>query len=85
MPSPATDVHVEIVAAVDAYRVDANVAHLLDRIELESELEVNSAFARFKELADLATTHWDLVIEGLSETDIVRRMTILISAWSGGI
>ena len=33
-PMPTSmDVHAEIAAAVDAYRADANIAHLLDRIE----------------------------------------------------
>ena len=33
MTAPTVDVHSEIAAAVDAYRVDANIASLLARIE----------------------------------------------------
>jgi phosphohistidine swiveling domain-containing protein/uncharacterized protein with GYD domain len=36
-----------------------------------------TAHRRFKELADLAATQWDPTIDGLSETDIVRRMDTL--------
>lgn len=87
MPSPATDVHVEIVAAVDAYRVDANVAHLLDRIERAARMAdpdaLASAVEPFRTMPEVAGPAYEHIVA--AKPDDARALVILADAyWLSG-
>jgi hypothetical protein len=87
MPAPAVDVHSEIAAAVEAYRLDANIAHLLDRIEHASrgtDPEVlASAVEPFRDMPEVAGPAYERIVAARPAD--ARAIVILANAyWLAG-
>ena len=87
MPAHVVDVHSEIAAAVEAYRLDANIAHLLDRIEHASrgaDPEVlASAVEPFRDMPEVAGPAYERIVA--SRPDDARALVILANAyWLAG-
>jgi tetratricopeptide (TPR) repeat protein len=82
-----TEVHSEIAAAVDAYRVDANIAHLLDRIERAARTAdpdiLASAVEPFREMPEVAGPAYEHIVA--AKPDDARALVILANAyWLAG-
>jgi tetratricopeptide (TPR) repeat protein len=82
-----TEVHSEIAAAVDAYRVDANIAHLLDRIERAARSAdpdiLASAVEPFREMPEVAGPAYEHIVA--AKPDDARALVILANAyWLAG-
>jgi tetratricopeptide (TPR) repeat protein len=87
MPIPTADVHAEITAAVDAYRVDANMAHLLDRIERAARTAdpdvLASAVEPFRAMPEVAGPAYEHIVA--AKPDDARALVILANAyWLAG-
>jgi tetratricopeptide (TPR) repeat protein len=87
MRSPATDVHAEIAAAVDAYRVDANIADLLNRIERAADTADPDTFASavepFLAIPEVAGPAYERIVA--AKPDDARALVILANAyWLSG-
>jgi tetratricopeptide (TPR) repeat protein len=87
MTAPTADVHTEIAAAVDAYRVDANMAHLLDRIERAARTTdpetLASAVEPFRAIPEVAGPAYEHIVA--ARPDDARALVILANAyWLAG-
>lgn len=87
MTVPTVDVPAEIAAAVDAYRVDANVAHLLDRIERVARAADPDALAAavepFRAIPEVAGPAYEHIVA--AKPDDARALVILANAyWLAG-
>lgn len=87
MTAPATDVHSEIAAAVDAYRVDANIATLLARIERVARATdpetLASAVEPFRAMPEVAGPAYEHIVA--VRPDDARALVILANAyWLAG-
>lgn len=87
MTAPATDVHSEIAAAVDAYRVDANTATLLARIERVARATdpetLASAVEPFRAMPEVAGPAYEHIVA--VRPDDARALVILANAyWLAG-
>jgi tetratricopeptide (TPR) repeat protein len=87
MPVPNADVHAEIAAAVDAYRVDANVANLLSRIERAARTAdpdaLASAVEPFRGIPEVAGPAYEHIVA--AKPDDARALVILANAyWLAG-
>ena len=87
MTVPLTDVHTEIAAAVDAYRADANVARLLERIERAARTAdpdvLASAVEPFRALPEVAGPAYEHIVA--AKPDDARALVILANAyWLAG-
>jgi tetratricopeptide (TPR) repeat protein len=85
MASP--DVHTEITAAVDAYRADANMAHLLERIEHVARAADPDALAAavepFRAMPEVAGPAYEHIVA--AKPDDARALVILANAyWLAG-
>jgi hypothetical protein len=85
MTSP--DVHTEITAAVDAYRVDADMAHLLERIEHVARTAdpdtLASAVEPFRAMPEVAGPAYEHIVA--AKPDDARALVILANAyWLAG-
>ncbi len=83
----AADVHTAITAAVDAYRVDANVAHLLERIEQVARTAdpdtLASAVEPFRAMPEVAGPVYEHIVA--ARPDDARALVILANAyWLAG-
>jgi hypothetical protein len=87
-PSMSTaDVHSEITAAVDAYRVDANVAQLLERIELVARRAdpdtLAAAVEPYRAIPEVAGPAYEHIVA--AKPDDARALVILANAyWLAG-
>ena len=82
-----TDVRTEITAAVDAYRVDANIAQLLERIELAARAADPDALADavepFRAMPEVAGPAYEHIVA--AKPDDARALVILANAyWLAG-
>jgi len=87
MTVPPADVHTEIAAAVDAYRVDANVARLLERIERAARAAdpdmLASAVEPFRAIPEVAGPAYEHIVA--AKPDDARALVILANAyWLAG-
>jgi tetratricopeptide (TPR) repeat protein len=87
MTVPTADVHTEIAAAVDAYRVDANMAHLLDRIHRAARTAGPEALAAavepFRAMPEVAGPAYEHIVA--AKPDDARAIVILANAyWLAG-
>jgi tetratricopeptide (TPR) repeat protein len=87
MTIPAADVHTEIAAAVDAYRVDANMAHLLERIQRAARTAdpdaLASAVEPFRAMPEVAGPAYEHIVA--AKPDDARAIVILANAyWLAG-
>jgi tetratricopeptide (TPR) repeat protein len=87
MTVPTADVHTEIAAAVDAYRVDANMAHLLDRIHHAARTAGPEALAAavepFRAMPEVAGPAYEHIVA--AKPDDARAIVILANAyWLAG-
>ena len=87
MTISTADVRAEIAAAVDAYRVDANIAHLLDRIERAARTAnaevLASAVEPFREMPEVAGPAYEHIVA--AKPDDARALVILANAyWLAG-
>jgi tetratricopeptide (TPR) repeat protein len=87
MHSPTADVHAEIAAAVDAYRLDANVAELLHRIELAARTAdpdaLASAVEPFRAIPEVAGPAYERIVA--AKPHDARALVILANAyWLAG-
>ena len=85
MTSP--DVHTEITAAVDAYRADANMAHLLERIEHVARAAdpdtLAAAVEPFRAMPEVAGPAYEHIVA--AKPDDARALVILANAyWLAG-
>src|SRR5688500_12998080 len=82
MTSP--DVRTEITAAVDAYRADANMAHLLERIEHVARAAdpdiLASAVEPFRAMPEVAGPAYEHIVA--AKPDDARALVILPNAYS---
>src|SRR5688572_12657550 len=83
----STDVHTEITAAVDAYREDANIAHLLERIEHVARTADPDALALavepFRGMPEVAGPAYEHIVA--AKPDDARALVILANAyWLAG-
>jgi len=83
----STDAHTEITAAVDAYRVDANIAHLLDRIARVARTAdpdiLASAVEPFRAMPEVAGPAYEHIVA--AKPDDARALVILANAyWLAG-
>jgi tetratricopeptide (TPR) repeat protein len=81
------DVHNEITAAVDAYRVDANIARLLERIERAARVADPDALADavepFRAMPEVAGPAYEHIVA--AKPDDARALVILANAyWLSG-
>ena len=81
------DVRTEITAAVDAYRVDANIARLLERIEHAARAADPDALADavepFRAMPEVAGPAYEHIVA--AKPDDARALVILANAyWLGG-
>ena len=82
-----TDVHTEITAAVDAYRDDANIARLLDRIDHAARAAdpdtLADAVEPFRAMPEVAGPAYEHIVA--AKPDDARALVILANAyWLGG-
>jgi hypothetical protein len=82
-----TDVHTEITAAVDAYREDANIAHLLERIDHVARTAdpdtLASAVEPFRAIPEVAGPVYEHIVA--AKPDDARALVILANAyWLAG-
>ncbi len=82
-----TDAHTQITAAVDAYRVDANIAHLLDRIARVARTAdpdiLASAVEPFRAMPEVAGPAYEHIVA--AKPDDARALVILANAyWLAG-
>ncbi len=87
MTAPTAGVHADIAAAVDAYRVDANIAHLLDRIERAARSTdadtLAAAVEPFRAMPEVAGPAYELIVA--AKPDDARALVILANAyWLAG-
>jgi hypothetical protein len=87
MTAPPTDTHAEIAAAVDAYRLDANIAHLLRRIEraaLASDPDTLAAAVEpYRAMPEVAGPAYERIVA--AKPDDARALVILANAyWLAG-
>lgn len=87
MTAPAADTHSEIAAAVDAYRSDANIARLLDRITgIARSADPNvlaSAVEPFREMPEVTGPAYEYIVA--ARPDDARALVILANAyWLAG-
>jgi tetratricopeptide (TPR) repeat protein len=87
MTLPLADVHSEIAAAVDAYRVDANIARLLERIEHAARTAdpdiLASAVEPFRAMPEVAGPAYERIVA--AKPDDARALVILANAyWLAG-
>src|SRR5687767_5094024 len=87
MATPITDVHADIAAAVDAYRVDANIADLLARIERAASTAdadaLASAVEPFRTMPEVAGPAYEHIVA--AKPDDARALVILANAyWLAG-
>jgi hypothetical protein len=87
MTTPTLDVHSEIAAAVDAYRVDANIAFLLARIERVARATdpetLASAVEPFRVIPEVAGPAYEHIVA--ARPDDARALVILANAyWLAG-
>jgi len=87
MTAPTVDVHSEIAAAVDAYRVDANMASLLARIERVARTAdpntLASAVEPFRAMPEVAGPVYEHIVA--AKPDDARALVILANAyWLAG-
>ena len=87
MTAPTVDVHSEIAAAVDAYRVDANIAFLLARIERVARATdpdtLASAVEPFRAIPEVAGPAYERIVA--ARPDDARALVILANAyWLAG-
>jgi hypothetical protein len=87
MTAPPTDIHAEIAAAVDAYRLDANIAHLLGRIEraaLASDPDALAAAVEpYRAMPEVAGPAYERIVA--AKPDDARALVILANAyWLAG-
>ena len=85
--SPSTDVHAEIAAAVDAYRADANMAQLLDRIDRTARTAdaatLAAAVEPFRGMPEVAGPAYEHIVA--ATPDDARALVILANAyWLAG-
>lgn len=83
----APEVHSEIAAAVDAYRVDANIAQLLERIERTARIAdpdiLASAVEPFRAMPEVAGPAYEHIVA--AKPDDARALVILANAyWLAG-
>ncbi|HJU66627.1 MAG TPA: hypothetical protein VJ650_00165 [Gemmatimonadaceae bacterium] len=83
----SADVHREITAAVDAYRVDANIAQLLERIEHAAHAvdpdTLAAAVEPFREMPEVAGPAYEHIVA--AKPDDARALVILANAyWLAG-
>jgi hypothetical protein len=81
------DVHSEIASAVDAYRVDANMAQLLDRIGRIARAAPPEALASavepFRAIPEVAGPAYEYIVA--AKPDDARALVILANAyWLAG-
>ena len=81
------DVHTEITAAVDAYRADANMAHLLERIEHVARAAdpdtLAAAVEPFRAMPEVAGPAYEHIVA--AKPDDARALVILANAyWLAG-
>jgi tetratricopeptide (TPR) repeat protein len=86
MPT-STEIHAEIAAAVDAYRADANIAHLLDRIERTARTadpaELAAAVEPFRDMPEVAGPAYEHIVAAMPGD--ARALVILANAyWLAG-
>jgi hypothetical protein len=82
-----TDVHSEIASAVDAYRLDANMPQLLDRIQRIARTAAPEALASavepFREIPEVAGPAYEHIVA--AQPDDARALVILANAyWLAG-
>src|SRR5688572_898782 len=87
MSVPIVDVHTEIAAAVDAYRVDANIAQLLDRIERAARAAdpdvLAAAVEPYRAMPEVAGPAYEHIVA--AKPDDARALVILANAyWLAG-
>lgn len=87
MPSPTGGVSAEIAAAVDAYRVDANIVHLIDRIGRAARVADPDALAvavePFRGMPEVAGPAYEHIVA--ARPDDARALVILANAyWLAG-
>src|SRR5918992_596461 len=87
MPSPTGGVSAEIAAAVDAYRVDANIVHLIDRIGRAARVADPDALALavepFRGMPEVAGPAYEHIVA--ARPDDARALVILANAyWLAG-
>ncbi|MGQ0712493.1 MAG: hypothetical protein ACT4PJ_02045 [Gemmatimonadaceae bacterium] len=87
MTAPAADLHTEIAAAVDAYRGDANVARLLDRIagvaRTADPNALASAVEPYRDMPEVAGPAYEYIVA--ARPDDARALVILANAyWLAG-
>jgi tetratricopeptide (TPR) repeat protein len=87
MHSPTASVSAEIAAAVDAYRADANIAHLIDRIERAARTADADALAvavePFRGMPEVAGPAYEHIVA--AKPDDARSLVILANAyWLAG-
>ena len=87
MTAPTADVHMEIAAAVDAYRADGNIARLLDRIgEVARSADPNvlaSAVEPYRAMPEVAGPAYEHIVA--ARPDDARALVILANAyWMAG-
>jgi hypothetical protein len=77
------DVHTEITAAVDAYRADADIAHLLERIEHVARTAdpdtLASAVEPFRAMPEVAGPAYEHIVA--AKPDDARALVILANAY----
>jgi len=77
------DVHTEITAAVDAYRADADIAHLLERIEPVARTAdpdtLASAVEPFRAMPEVAGPAYEHIVA--AKPDDARALVILANAY----
>src|SRR5688500_780225 len=83
----AADAHTAITAAVDAYRADANMAHLLERIEQVARVAdpdtLASAVEPFREMPEVAGPAYEHIVA--ATPDDARALVTLANAyWLSG-
>jgi hypothetical protein len=87
MTAPPADVRAEIAAAVDAYRLDANIGHLLDRIERVARMSdpntLATAVEPFRGMPEVAGPAYERIVA--AKPDDARALVILANAyWLAG-
>jgi hypothetical protein len=87
MTAPTANVHTEIAAAVDGYRVDGNIARLLDRIaEVARSADPNalvSAVEPYRAMPEVAGPVYEHIVA--ARPDDARALVILANAyWMAG-
>lgn len=87
MTVPTADLHTEIAAAVDAYRVDANMGLLLDRIQRAARTADPEALAAavepFRAMPEVAGPAYEHIVA--AKPDDARAIVILANAyWLAG-